>query len=121
VKTLFIALISITLSVAAQFLLKSGMSSGRVSSAMTLPFGMSTLIEIFTNLHVLGGFILYSAGAIAWLGVLAQWDVSKAYPLVGLGFALTVIFGLIAGEHVTFQRVMGVALICTGVLFVAKS
>jgi multidrug transporter EmrE-like cation transporter len=56
-----------------------------------------------------------------WLGVLSKWDVSKAYPLVGLGFALTVLIGLLAGEQVTLLRGIGVVLICAGVWAVSQT
>ena len=67
--------------------------------------------NLLTDKSVLGGFLLYGLGAVVWLGVLSRWDVSKAYPLVGLGFAFTVAIGLMTGEHVTLSRMAGVALI----------
>jgi uncharacterized membrane protein len=87
----FVAIISIILSVAAQFLLKAGILT------------------------------LYGLGAVVWLKVLSTWDVSKAYPLVGLGFGLTVLVGMAMGESVTALRVLGVLLICEGVWLVANS
>jgi multidrug transporter EmrE-like cation transporter len=82
---------------------------------------MGNIASVNVNKYVLGGFLLYGMGAVICLGVLSKWDVSKAYPLVGLGFALTVVVGLIAGEHVSPLREGGVALICAGVFLVARS
>jgi multidrug transporter EmrE-like cation transporter len=65
--------------------------------------------------------MLYGLGALAWLRVLANWEVSKAYPFVGLGFAFTMGIGLIVGEHLTLLRLSGVALICAGVFLVSQS
>ena len=76
---------------------------------------------MLTEIHVLGGFLLYGLGAIVWLGVLSKWDVSKAYPLVGLGFVFTVAIGFMVGEHITLPRVVGVMLICAGVFLVGQS
>lgn len=67
----------------------------------------------------MAGFMLYGLGAVVWLGVLSKWDVSKAYPLVGLGFMLTVIIGFMLGEQVTWIRFMGVVMISVGVWLVA--
>ena len=53
--------------------------------------------------------------------MLSKWDVSKAYPLVGLGFALTLLIGWLAGEQVTLQRIGGVLLICAGVWIVGRT
>ena len=53
--------------------------------------------------------------------VRSKWDISKAYPLGGLGFGLTVVVGLLAGEQVTMLRAAGVALIGVGFFLVSKS
>jgi drug/metabolite transporter (DMT)-like permease len=74
-----------------------------------------------TDRYVLSGFILYGLGAVVWLSVLAKWDVSKAYPLVGLGFVLTAIVGVLIGEAVTLGRLLGVILISFGVILVGRS
>jgi multidrug transporter EmrE-like cation transporter len=113
--------ISIALSVAAQFALKAGMSGSEIRGAMSQPLNLRTFFLVATNLQVLLGFLLYGLGAVVWLGVLSKWDVSKAYPLVGVGFALTVAIGFLAGEAISFSRIAGVALICGGVFLVSRS
>jgi len=120
-NTLLIAILSIAISVAAQFSLKAGMSSAQVKAVLGQPFGLQTVLTVFFDKFVLGGFVLYGVGAIVWLAVLSKWDVSKAYPLVGLGFALTVVVGYVLGENVTFARIMGVALICAGVFVMGRT
>jgi multidrug transporter EmrE-like cation transporter len=118
---IFIALASIALSVAAQFTLKAGMSSAAVKSALEQPFSIATAFDVLTNRFVFAGFALYGIGAVVWLGVLARWDVSKAYPLVGVGFGLTAVVGALMGEQLTLTRVSGILLICAGVLLVGRS
>jgi multidrug transporter EmrE-like cation transporter len=120
-STFFFAVLCVAFSVAAQFLLKAGMSDPAVKSILAQPLGIGSAFTIFSNLFVLGGFALYGLGAVAWLGVLSQWDVSKAYPLVGLGFVFTVAIGWLIGEQVTLVRALGVALICAGVVLVGRS
>ena len=75
----------------------------------------------FSNGFIIAGFMLYGLGAVAWLAVLARWDVSKAYPLVGLGFVFTAAIGWTIGEHVGLGRALGIALICLGVILVGRS
>lgn len=116
-----IALTSIALSVAAQFTLKAGMSSASVKLALAQPLSLFTAFEVLTNRFVFAGFALYGIGAVVWLGVLSRWDVSKAYPLVGVGFAMTAVVGALMGEQMTLARVLGVTLICAGVLLVGRS
>jgi multidrug transporter EmrE-like cation transporter len=121
VKTLSIAILSIALSVAAQFSLKAGMSSDVVRGALAQPQSIRTLFFVLMETYVLAGLVLYGLGAVVWLGVLSQWDVSKAYPLVGLGFVFAVLVGYLLGEQVTPTRVVGVALICAGAILVGRS
>lgn len=118
---LVVAVASIALSVAAQFSLKAGMSGESVRQALARPFGPATGLAVLTDRYVLLGFLLYGLGAVVWLLVLSRWDVSKAYPLVGLGFVFTVGIGFLIGEQVTAPRVAGVALICAGVFLVGRS
>lgn len=120
-NTLFIAILSIAISVSAQFSLKAGMSSAGVKAVLAQPFGLQTIQTVLFNKFVLGGFVLYGVGAVVWLAVLSKWDVSKAYPLVGLGFVLTVVVGYLLGEQVSMSRVVGVTLICAGVFAMART
>jgi multidrug transporter EmrE-like cation transporter len=120
-QVIFVAIVSIAFSVAAQFALKAGMSSHEVKAALAQPLSLSTGFEVLTNRFVFCGFLLYGIGALVWLGVLSRWDVSKAYPMVGLGFGLTVVVGAFMGEQITLGRVVGVGLICVGVLLVGRS
>ncbi|MEJ6007954.1 hypothetical protein WG899_20580 [Paucibacter sp. AS339] len=117
----FMALLSICISVAAQFCLKAGMSTVAVKSALTQPFAWPAAWVLFTQPFVVAGFVLYGLGAVVWLSVLSRWEVSKAYPMVGFGFALTMAVGAIAGEEITVVRVFGVALICIGVWVISQS
>ena len=105
-----LAVVSVLLSVAAQFALKAGMKAHVASAWLALLQPM-----------VLLGLALYGASALVWLSVLARWDVSKAYPLVGFGFALTAVVGYFIGEELNASRWTGVALICLGVALVGRS
>lgn len=120
-RILLAALLSILLSVAAQFTLKAGMSSESVRLALAQPLGLRSAWDILGNGLVFSGFALYALGAVVWLAVLAQWDVSKAYPLVGLGFVFTLLVGLAQGEQIGLARAAGVLLIAFGVFLVSRS
>lgn len=120
-NTFFIAIASIALSVAAQFALKAGMSSAVVRAALSSPHSFESVVAIATNRFVLLGFLLYGFGAVIWLAVLSEWEVSKAYPLVGLGFVLATSIGFALGEQVSAPRVIGALVICAGIFIVSRS
>ena len=116
-----LAVTSIVMSVAAQFALKAGMTEIKSGLSPVGSAGLQSLVPFLTNKWLILGFALYGLGAIVWLSVLAKWDVSKAYPLVGLGFLLSVAVGFALGETVTLLRALGVLLIVAGVFIVALS
>lgn len=119
-RVAFAAVVSILLSVAAQFLLKTGVRSLHAES-QSMGF-LDRVHAGLTSIPLLCGFSIYAGGAIIWLYVLAHWDVSKAYPIVGLGFVLTAFLGyFMAGESLSWGRLGGIACICIGVFLVARS
>jgi len=120
-QTFFIALCSIILSVTAQFLLKRGMSGDIVQQEIMQPLSFRSIILVLTDWYVLGGFFLYGVGAVVWLWVLSKWDVSKAYPLVGIGFLLTLFIGMLQGEQITPVRIAGTVAISLGVWMLSQS
>jgi multidrug transporter EmrE-like cation transporter len=108
---LLLAVASVMLSVGAQFALKAGVRSSAGGAVWAT----------FIQPMVLFGLCLYALSAVVWLAVLARWDVSKAYPLVGMGFAMSAVVGYWLGEPLNPMRWVGVALICVGVYVVSRS
>lgn len=121
IAVLSLIMISVTISAVAQIALKHGMSSPAVQAG--LASGLERLAPLVAgNPFVWLGLVLYGAGALLWLGVLAKIDVSQAYPFVGLGFLLTMVFGVILlGESVSAMRLIGTLLIVTGVILVSRA
>ena len=114
----FLALTSVLFSVAAQFALKRG----AVELYPSAP--SSEVAVLFTTLlkpWVIVGLGLYAASALVWISVLSRWDVSKAYPLVGFGFIVTLLVGAFLGESIGWYRITGVVLISIGVCLVGAS
>jgi drug/metabolite transporter (DMT)-like permease len=120
-NTFVVAFCSILISAAAQFSLKAGMSADAVKTVMQQPFSIKTLLVILTDKFVLGGFLLYGFGAVVWLWVLSKWEVSKAYPMVGIGFLVTAVVGAMIGEHISLSRGAGIVMICVGIWFISNS
>lgn len=114
-------LLSVSMSAVAQIVLKMGMSGTAMKSAMALG-GIHAAKAIAMNPHVWLGLCIYGLGTILWLGVLSKIDVSQAYPFVGLGFLLTMAFGVfLLGEPLSIGRITGTLLVLCGVLLVARS
>lgn len=113
-----IALSSISLSAIAQLLMKFGMLGVRSSGAT----GNSLLIAAVINPYVFSGFAAYGIGAVLWLKVLSQADLSLAYPMVSLGFILVAMLSwVVLGEQLPLVRILGIALIVVGVALIGWS
>ncbi|MCW5654848.1 EamA family transporter [Hydrogenophaga sp.] len=109
-----LALFCVLLSSLAQIAMKRGMGApagGDVGA---------TYLHALTSPMVWVGLVLYGAGAVLWLWVLSRLDVSVAYPLVSLGFVVTMAAGVLwLGEPFSWLRVGACTLIVIGVSLLA--
>lgn len=122
IKTLLLILCSVSISAFAQISLKTGMSENTIQRTLESGLNFETALSIMTNFHVIAGLFLYGFGAILWLFVLARVDVSYAYPFVGLGFLLTMLFAvLFLQEPVKLIRLIGTIFVVIGVVMVSRS
>lgn len=114
-------IISILLSVSAQILLKHGMSSQSVVQALSTG-PVESVLSIVTNINVLLGLSAYVVSVGFWLIVLSKLDVSKAYPFVGLGFILTMLFAYVfLNEPITAMKLVGTSFAFLGIILVSMS
>jgi multidrug transporter EmrE-like cation transporter len=68
------------------------------------------------------GMVCYGASLCVWLAALSKAPVSTAYPMLSLGYvAVAVVSVLWLGESLSVPKVLGIALICAGVILVSRS
>jgi len=111
----------VLLNTFAQLLLKKGADAvGRFEfSAARM---LEALLSYAVNPYVLGGLACYAVSVVVWLAALSRVEVSVAYPMLSLGFALNALLAWwLLGEAVTAQRLAGIAIIIVGVTLVARS
>jgi multidrug transporter EmrE-like cation transporter len=57
-----------------------------------------------------------------WLIVLSRLEVSKAYPFVGLGFILTMLFAYVfLNEPITAMKLVSTSFVFLGIILVSMS
>jgi drug/metabolite transporter (DMT)-like permease len=114
-------ILEITCNVAAQMSLKMGMERiGGFSfeGSSIVPIGL----QVITSPWIMLGISIYVMSLIIWLMILSRAEVSMAYPMTSLGYALTVLIAyFLFGEHVSILRIFGVLVIMLGVFIVARS
>ncbi|OIO87754.1 MAG: hypothetical protein COW32_03805 [Candidatus Aquicultor secundus] len=122
VRSIALIVFSITLAIAGQLLLKSGMNQvGRIGTG-DLVYYKDMLIKTFLHPYVLFGLALYFLSSIVWLIVLSRVNLSFAYPFAGLGYVIVMIISWrFMNEPVSAIRFIGGALIGLGVVFISRS
>lgn len=122
IRESILILISVSLSAFSQIILKRGMISADIQSAMRQGNLVEIVIAIAKSPLVIGGLFCFGLSAVVWLFVLSRVPLSHAYPFVALGIVATVVSGAaIFGESVSLQAMAGVALIVSGVIMVGMA
>lgn len=112
-----IALLSILLGAVAQILLKMGVSGATRGEA----FVYRAIPGLLTDLRFGAGIIVYAASLLLWLYVLSRLEVSRAYPMVSIGYIVTMVLAYIfVGESLTLYKIAGAIFIIAGVWLIAK-
>ena len=117
-----LVLLGMVLNVGAQVALKF---------ASTGPTGAATTGETFsiladpwrlaTNPWFIFGLVLYAVSVINWVVVLGRLDLSVAYPLMSVGYILTLILGAwLFHEPISATRISGVVVIMVGVILITR-
>ena len=111
----------VLLNAGAQLLLKAGTNSVGVfafSSENLVPVGW----KLATEPHIIGGVGCYVISVIVWIMALSRVEVSIAYPMLSIGYAVNALAAwYLFGEAVTLTRLAGIGVIIVGVYIVARS
>jgi multidrug transporter EmrE-like cation transporter len=115
-------LTGVGLNAAAQLLLKVATRPlAHVSELSADTLGASVVI-LFKSLPFWAGMVCYAASVCVWLGALSKAPVSTAYPMLSLGYVVVAAVSVAwLGESMTPAKVLGIALICAGVILVSRS
>lgn len=111
------AILSIALGSFAQLFLKIG--------AKEICFDKDQLGEslrsLISNYYLWGGLAFYGLSVVFWLFVLSKLELSRAYPLVSIGYIFTLFLGnFFLQESMTVHKILGVCFIIIGVIFISR-
>jgi multidrug transporter EmrE-like cation transporter len=117
--TFGVVLVSVSLNALAQVVLRKAMTGPPLPPASdVIAFGAA----LMGNLWLWAGMACYALSIGLWLMVLSRIEVSAAYPMLSIGYVIAAVLGFVfLGENVGLERMAGIALICAGVLFVART
>ncbi len=116
-----VLLFGVLLNALAQLGLKA---ATRVTGPLVAQDGqtLNRALELLTVPSLWLALTAYGLSVVVWLVGLSRVPVGQAYPLLSMGYVLNI--GLawwLLGEAPNAQRVIGIAVIITGVVLVARS
>ena len=116
-----LALTSVSLHALAQVALRKTMLSiPPLPEAVTGYFNFA--YQLLINPWFVAGMSCYVLSIGLWMAVLGKVEVSLAYPLLSIGYVITAIIGyFFLNEDVNTLRLIGLSLICVGIIFISRS
>ena len=82
----------------------------------------STLATMFLRGYTLLGIASYLVSLIFWLAALSRMELSKAYPLLSIGYlAIFFLSGWLLGESLSVWRFLGTLLVTGGIILLLAS
>jgi drug/metabolite transporter (DMT)-like permease len=117
----FYAIISILLVASSQFLFKKGVEDHQKNISKSRP-GWRYWLLIFFQKPILLGLGLNALAAFFWLLALSVLELSYIFPFLALNYLIIPLGAfLLYKEKISLYRLLGIAIICVGVLVIAFS
>ena len=115
-------LTGVGLNAAAQLLLKVATRPLAHFSQFNADILTSSVGLLIKSPSFWAGMVCYGASVCVWLAALSKAPVSTAYPMLSLGYVVVAAVSVLwLGESMGPAKVLGIALICAGVILVSRS
>lgn len=112
---------TVVTAVGGQLLLKAGMKQVGEVNVADLAQLRHLIVEVLTRPAVVVGLVLYALSAVCWLGVLSRLDLSYAYPIVSVSYALVPLLAwMFLNEQIPPLRWLGIVIVCIGVIVISR-
>lgn len=122
VVTWLLILTGVGLNAAAQLLLKVATRPLGHFTVFNVDTLQSSVMILARSLPFWAGMACYAASICVWLAALSKAPVSTAYPMLSLGYVVVAAVSVLwLGESLTPGKVIGIALICAGVVLVSRN
>jgi multidrug transporter EmrE-like cation transporter len=122
VLTWILILAGVGLNAAAQLLLKVATKPLGHFTAFNADILVSSVQILFRSPSFWTGMLCYGASLCVWLAALAKAPVSTAYPMLSLGYVVVAAVSVLwLGESMSPAKLLGIALICVGVVLVSRN
>ncbi|GAW29471.1 EamA family transporter [Carboxydocella sp. ULO1] len=111
---IFLTILNSMFMVIGQIMWKLGVIGKEINS-------VSQLLKLFLNPFIILGIAIYVFATGLWLYILNKGELSYVYPLQSISYIFALMAGLtIFKENLTASKLIGVCLICLGVVMLAR-
>lgn len=102
------------LMVTGQTLWKLGATGKEIHS-------LGQLLRLFLNPYVIAGLMVYAFASVLWIYILNKGELSYVYPIQSTAFIFALIIGTtVFKEQLTASKIIGVLVICLGVIIITR-
>jgi multidrug transporter EmrE-like cation transporter len=120
--TWMLILTGVGLNAAAQLLLKLATRPLAHFGVFNTDVLSSSIVILFKSMPFWAGMLCYAASVCVWVAALSKAPVSTAYPMLSLGYVVVAAVSVAwLGETLTPAKMLGIALICAGVVLVSRN
>lgn len=120
--TWLLILTGVGLNAAAQLLLKVATRPLGHFTVFNFDTLNSSILILSKSIPFWTGMLCYAASICVWLAALSKAPVSTAYPMLSLGYVVVAFASVLwLGESMSGPKVLGIALICAGVVLVSRN
>ena len=110
---------SVLLNAVAQLLIRKGML---VVGTVGVSNFSQNIVPMLLNPWLWGAMTSYAISILLWMSVLSKVEVSFAYPFLSIGYIFAAVVGYMAfNEHLSLTRIIGIIVICIGVVLISRS
>jgi multidrug transporter EmrE-like cation transporter len=115
-------LMGVSLNAVAQLLFKVATRPLAHFTEVSMPTLVSAVLILAKSPSFWLGMTLYGTSLCVWLAALSKAPVSTAYPMLSLGYIVVAAISVLwLGESLSSAKVLGIALICAGVILISRS
>src|SRR6201996_2214519 len=120
--TWVLILTGVGLNAAAQLLLKVASKPLGDFTDFNADTLSGSIVILLKSVPFWSGMFCYAGSVCVWVAALSKAPVSTAYPMLSLGYVVVAIISVSwLGETMTPAKLLGIALICGGVVLVSRS
>jgi multidrug transporter EmrE-like cation transporter len=120
--SILLILLSISIAVGGQLLLKIGINRIGIVNIEGFDFLKQLFLGVIKSPLILTGLFLYVISAAIWLIVISVVDLSFAYPFIGFTYVMVLVLSkFILKEDVNPVRWIGAIVITIGVIVISRS